>query len=205
MDINALITHQFDKITTSPWSAMPDNQSKFVKLCVRVKKLAEAHDGQTIRNRVGAVVRSILTMRDLCLEDNADSNLAESLIRNYFLSQGIMIDTLAESSRPPVPVPAGVYVIRGREVNVNEDLLPIDECLGHSVYRANEVGYFILSEAKKKGVEEDAPVNAVGHGNIAGVSPGQEPPGPKGGFKARMMLKRKKKSPQVDRMDGWPK
>ena len=36
------------------------------------------------------------------------------------------------------------------------------------------------------------PANNVGTGNIAGVSPGQEPPGPKGGFKALAKMKKKR-------------
>lgn len=204
MNIKALIEHQFNRFVAMPEFMLASSQNKFARICRNINRLTENYNQYTIKTRVGAVVRSILGLRDTFGDDIPDSNLSETLIKEHFLKYGIVLDTLSESARPPVPVPAGVYVIRGREVDITEDLLPVDECLGHSVYKTPQTGYFIIQEAKKK-MGEDAPVNAVGHGNIAGVSPGQEPPGPKGGFKARMMMKRKKKSPQIGPMDGRPK
>jgi len=200
MNINALITHQFNKLVSN---TTPTNGNKFAFICRQVKKMSESVTNETVHNHTSRVVRSILLLRDICVTDEAEPNLAENLIRQQFLKNGVILDVLAESALPPTPVRAGVYTVRGQVIELEEDLLPIDECLGHSVYRTPEAGYFLFSEAKKR-VDEDAPVNAVGHGNIAGVSPGQEPPGPKGGFKGRMRLRRKK-SPQIPPMDGWPK
>ena len=77
-------------------------------------------------------------------------------------------------------------------MSINTDLLPIDECFGHPVYKADGM-YFIFSEAKKQ-VEEDAPVNSVGGGGIAGTSAQSEPPGPKGGWAALQKMRRRKKT-----------
>jgi hypothetical protein len=52
---------------------------------------------------------------------------------------------------------------------------------------------FVLEDVK-----EDAPVNAVGHGNIAGVSPGQEPPGKRGLY----FYRNKKKTKELKRRTG---
>lgn len=228
MDINALIARKFKEVVSTPWTAMKaykhgliDEQGRFLKsrmelvtveetnawptpfwsMCWRVKRILES---KNVTDRTGDIISTVMSLREYCSKDIDDVLLIDRLVEEAFLERSLVVDVISESAEETVALPAGVYNVRGREVKLEEDLLPIDECFGHSVYKAAGL-HFILSEAKKK-FEEDAPVNAVGHGNIAGASPGQEPPGPKGGFKARMMLKRKRKwSPQISRMDGWPK
>lgn len=228
MDINALVARKFKEVVSTPWTSMRaykhgliDEQGRFLKsrmelvtieetnawptpfwsMCWRVKRILESRNAM---DRTGDIISTVMSLREYCSKDIGDVLLIDRLVEEAFLERGLVVDVISESAEETVALPAGVYVVRGREIKLEQDLLPIDECFGHPVYRAEGL-HFILSEAKKK-FEEDAPVNAVGHGNIAGVSPGQEPPGPKGGFAGRMMLKRKKKkSPQIDRMDGWPK
>ena len=79
-------------------------------------------------------------------------------------------------------IEAGSYLIRGRKVTLDSQILPTDEFFGFPIYRVKGMVFTIND------VQEDAPVNAVGHGNIAGVSPGQEPPGRRG-----LLFKRKVK------------
>ena len=88
----------------------------------------------------------------------------------------------------------GKYIVNYESVEVAEPILPHGYCLGVPVFKVDK-RFFCLSEMRK--VKEDgavavgAPANNVGGGAIAGVSPGQEPLGPKGGHKA-LMKKRKK-------------
>jgi hypothetical protein len=176
-------------------------------MCVGVKKLLEAITPSSLESKASDIVSTTMKLRRSIGSDLPDITVVDQMVAEKFAEVGVALESLSESASNPVAIPAGEYVVRGRACVWEEDLLPIDECFGHPVYRANGL-YFILSEAKKRRMGEDAPVNAVGGGNIAGVSPGQEPPGPKGGFAGRMMLsrkKKKKKSPQIDPMDGWPK
>ena len=230
MDINVLVSRKFKEVMETPWSHMRafkhgliDEHGRFLKskmelvakeeieawptpfwsMCWRVKRILESAKNDGVEGRKTDLISTVMSLREHCGEDIDDVLMIDRLVEEVFLDQGLVLEAITEGASEAAEIPAGEYVVRGRDVTLEESLLPTDECFGHPVYEANGL-YFILSEVKKK-FEEDAPVNAVGTGNIAGVSPGQEPPGPKGGFKARMMLKRKKKSPQIDRMDGWPK
>jgi hypothetical protein len=73
-----------------------------------------------------------------------------------------------------------------KQLVLEEELLPCDEFLGHPIYRHEGMAFTIESVRM-----EDAPVNNVGGGNIAGVSPGQEPPGKRGMYFARNLKKTK--------------
>lgn len=203
MDIKQLISHQFNQVLSTSINEAPSEHTVFHTLCVRVKKLLETTEPSSVHERCADIVSTTMKLRQYIGSDISDATFADKLVAEKFTEIGVAIESLSESASTAVAIPTGEYLVRGRACVWEKDLLPIDECFGHPVYKANGL-YFILSEAKKR-VGEDAPANSVGGGMIAGVSPGQEPPGPKGGFKARMMMKRKKKSPQIDRMDGWPK
>jgi hypothetical protein len=230
MDINALVSRKFKEVMETPWSHMKafkhgliDEHGRLLKskmeltvreeieawptpfwsMCWRVKRILESAKRDGVESRKNDLISTVMSLREHCAEDIADVLMIDRIVEESFLSEGLVLEAITESAYEPTEIPAGEYVVRGREIVLEDGLLPIDECFNHPVYKANGL-HFTLSEVKKK-FEEDAPVNAVGTGNIAGASPGQEPPGPKGGFKARMMMKRKKKSPQIDRMDGWPK
>lgn len=205
MDIKQLISHQFNQVLSTSINEAPSEHTVFHTLCVRVKKLLETTEPSSVHERCADIVSTTMKLRQYIGSDISDATFADKLVAEKFTEIGVVIESLSESASTAVAIPAGEYLVRGRVCVWENDLLPIDECFGHPVYKVNG-RYFILSEAKKKKVGEDAPVNSVGGGMIAGVSPGQEPPGPKGGFKALMMIKRKKKkSPQIDPMDGWPK
>jgi hypothetical protein len=96
-------------------------------------------------------------------------------------------NTIAEGVEP-VAITSGTYTVWGmnKPMILEEELLPCDEFLGHPIYR-HEGMIFTLESVRM----EDAPVNNVGGGNIAGVSPGQEPPGKRGMYFARNLKKTK--------------
>ena len=92
----------------------------------------------------------------------------------------------------------GTYRIGYENYIVEHPILAHDHCLGVPVFK---IGNRITNLIEARKVEEDgaaaagggAPANNVGGGAIAGVSPGEEPPGPKGGYKALKKLKKKRK------------
>ena len=89
----------------------------------------------------------------------------------------------------------GNYELHGETIMLEQALMPVGDIMGFPVYTLPNGTSFTLLEAKKLNTEDGmggAPANNVGSGNIAGVSPGQEPPGPKGGFNALAKQKRKR-------------
>lgn len=227
--LDTLIAYKFIKIVSTPWvdtdayklgiidangkilkkrSSLTSQAEKaaypsvFYTLCWNIKKILDRVPVINLKGRPGSLIASVLLLRELCSKDISDSTFIDNLVKEEMTKRGLHIDSITESAETPKPISAGRYSIRGKIVDVESDLLPIDECFGHPVYKLGNK-YFIFSEAKK--VKEDAPVNAVGHGNIAGVSPGEQPPGPKGGWKALQKIRRRKKSPQIPPMDGHPR
>jgi hypothetical protein len=228
--LDTLIAYKFVKIISTPWKEMDayklgiiDENGKILKkrssltsqaeraaypsifytLCWNIKKILDKVPVINLKSRPGALIASIMLLREMSKKDLTDPSIIDSLVKEEMEKRGLLSDVISESAEKPRTLVSGQYEIRGRSIFVESDLLPFDECLGHPVYKTNGM-YFIFSEAKKK-VDEDAPVNAVGTGNIAGASPGSEPPGPKGGWKALQKIRRRKKSAQIDRMDGHPK
>jgi hypothetical protein len=169
--------------------------SIFYTLCWNLKKLMDRIP--IVNTKAGTLVASVMLLREVCGKDISNPALIDELVREELLKRGFSISVISESAAKPQAIPSGVYQIRGRKINISTDILPIDECFGHPVYKADGV-FFILSEAKR--VKEEAPVNNVGGGAIAGASPGQEPPGPK--FAKGLRRLRKKKPPQIPPMDG---
>lgn len=227
--LDTLIAYKFVKIVSTPWKEMDayklgiiDENGKILKkrssltsqeeksaypsifytLCWNIKKILDRVPIINLKSRPGALIASIMLLREMCRKELTDTTLIDRLVKEQLESKGILLDTIAESASIPKAIKSGTYEIRGRMVTVGSDLLPIDECLGHPVYKSDGM-YFILSEAKR--VEEDAPVNNVGGGAIAGTSAASQPPGPKGGWKALQRIRRRKKSPQIPPMDGHPK
>jgi hypothetical protein len=222
--LDTLIAYKFIKIISTPWKdteayklGIVDENGKILKkrgalttaaeksaypsifytLCWNIKKILDRVPVINLKSRPGALIASVMLLRELCAKEISNPSIIDNLVKEELMNRGIHIDTLTESASEPKTLVAGQYIVRGREISLDSDLLPIDECYGHPVYKAGGM-YFIFSEARKK-VDEDAPVNSVGSGNIAGVSPGQEPPGPKGGFEALKKLRRKKATPsQID-------
>jgi hypothetical protein len=134
--------------------------------------------GINLANRSEFAVRTIL-LKEYCERQGADPNLIERLVSEELDRKGLLLWTMNEETQP-VAIEAGSYRIRGRRVALDSQLLPTDEFFGFPIYRLGSL-IFTIND-----VQEDAPANAVGHGNIAGTSPGQEPPGRRG-----LLFKRK--------------
>jgi hypothetical protein len=222
--LDTFIAYKFIKIISTPWKDMDafklgivDGNGKILKkrgtltsqaeraaypsifytLCWNIKKLLDKVPVINLKSKPGAFIASVMLLREVCSKDTKDPTMIEDLIKQELLKRGMHIDVISESAFSPKTIPIGTYSIRGRTIKVKSDILPIDECFGHPVYKVDGI-FFILSEAKK--VKEEAPVNNVGGGAIAGASPGQEPPGPR--FAKGIRRLRKKKPPQIPPMDG---
>ena len=133
------------------------------------------------------VVASLgFSLQEYCKEDVDDVNFIESLLREELDSRNLSEMYMAEQE-DPIAIEPGSYVIQGEKVVIESELLPCDEFFGYAIYKHNGL-IFTIEEVQK----EDAPVNSVGGGHIAGASPGQEPPGrPKMGYIRRNLKKTK--------------
>lgn len=223
--LDTFIAYKFVRIISTPWKdtdayklGIVDENGKILKkrstlktkeeksaypsifytLCWNLKKLMDRVPVLNLKSKPGALIASVMLLREVCAKDVSDPSIIDGLIKEELSRRGMHISMISESASNPKAIPSGTYSVRGRMISIDSDLLPIDECFGHPVYKSNGM-FFILSEVKR--VKEEAPVNNVGGGAIAGASPGQEPPGPKGGFKGLKKL-RKKKPPQIPPMDG---
>ena len=217
--LDTLIAYKFIKIISTPWTdteafklGILDANGKILKkrgsltsqaeksaypsifytLCWNIKKILDRVPLLNLKGKPGALIASIMLLRELCAKDLSDPTVIDDLVKEELLNIGITVEILAESATSPQSLTTGNYMVRGRTMSINADLLPIDECFGHPVYKADGM-YFIFSEAKKQ-VEEDAPVNSVGGGGIAGTSAQSEPPGPKGGWAALQKMRRRNKT-----------
>ena len=223
--LDTFIAYKFVKIISTPWKdtdayklGIVDENGKILKkrgtlktkeeksaypsifytLCWNLKKLMDRVPVLNLKSKPGALVASVMLLREVCAKDVTDPSIIDDLVKEELSKRGMHISMISESASNPKAISSGTYSVRGRMISIDSDLLPIDECFGHPVYKSNGM-FFILSEVKR--VKEEAPVNNVGGGAIAGASPGQEVPGPEGGFKGLKKL-RKRKPPQIPPMDG---
>lgn len=211
--VDLLISYKFTQILATPWNEMAayklgiiDASGKILKpraslktveekkaypsmfytLAWNIKRLIEFNSpcllgkGINLVNRSEFAVRTML-LKEYCETQGAEPNLIERIVSEELDRKGLLHWTMNEETQP-VAIEAGSYLIRGRKVTLDSQLLPTDEFFGFPIYRIGSMVFTIND------VQEDAPVNAVGHGNIAGVSPGQEPPGRRG-----LLFKRKVK------------
>lgn len=209
--IDLLISYKFTQILATPWNEMAayklgiiDASGKILKpratlktveekkaypsmfytLAWNIKRLIEFNSpcllgkGINLANRSEFAVRTML-LKEYCERQGAESNLIERIVSEELDRKGLLHWTMNEETQA-VAIEAGSYLIRGRKVTLDNQLLPTDEFFGFPIYKIGSMVFTIND------VQEDAPVNAVGHGNIAGASPGQEPPGRRG-----LLFKRK--------------
>lgn len=202
------ISHTLHKILATPWSEMQACKlgiisesgkilrtrdslitqeehkaypSPFFTLAWNLKRLVESEnvDAPSIALRA-------LKIHDYCAREVGEGDFIEATIREELESRDLLSSVLMEDAAPKAIQP-GTYYIRGiGSTEVTEALLPCDEFFGHPIYRIGKVA-FTIEDVQR----EDAPVNNVGGGNIAGVSPGQEPPGRRGKFFRRNVKKTK--------------
>ena len=172
--------------------------SVFYTLCWNIKRLlTKVGLGSTI----GSFVSSLYLLKEK-IKEVKESRQAWEKIQFAAMQMleekglGEQIKTLHESV-DGVMYP-GTYRIGYENYIVEHPILAHDHCLGVPVFK---IGNRITNLIEARKVEEDgaaaagggAPANNVGGGAIAGVSPGEEPPGPKGGYKALKKLKKKRK------------
>lgn len=212
--IEQYINHKFRELMETPWEDMPafklgiiDGNGKILKsrtelvdeeeraaypsmfytLCWNLRNLMERADEKSV---IGPVVSIAMKLREFCSElesGTTDGMVIEEINRREIMSRFFCEEPEYKSIEP------GEYIIRGKKVSIETALFPCEEFFGHPVYRISNLT-FVIEEVTK----EDAPVNAVGHGNIAGVSPGQEPPGKRGLYFHR----NKKKTKELKRRTG---
>jgi hypothetical protein len=174
MNINALVTSQFRRYMNAPWSELSQPKCIFEKLVVNLRRQIEAGQPFTLANgtyQPFMVAECGYKLNEYCKKD---TQIIEGLIKEELEKHGLLHSMINEE-REPQAIAAGSYVLHdGKRFVLETELLPCDEFLGHPIYKHGDLSFTVEQ------VKEDAPVNAVGHGNIAGVSPGQEPPGKRG-------------------------
>jgi len=187
------------KLTTPKQkSAYP---SVFYTLCWNIKRILERVGlGQNIGGLIAALYLLKEKIKEVKESQEAWTKIQIEMVR--LMEERGLSDSLNQlkESKETVLYP-GKYIVNYQIVEVTEPTLPHGYCIGVPVFKVGKT-FVNLFEAKR--VDENgagavgggsAPTNSVGGGAIAGVSPGQEPPGPKGGHKA---LKKRKKRMEKD-------
>lgn len=206
--IQDYIAHTLRSTLGTPWSEMPacklgilsesgkllrtreslqtDEERKaypsiFHALAWNLKRLMESDSPSGAQ----IALRSI-RLTEYCQAEAGNGDFVEVIVREELEQRGLLNAVLLEDAQPRSIEP-GQYYIRGiGKHKVEEAILPCDEFFGHPIYRIGKT-MFTIEDVQR----EDAPTNAVGTGNIAGVSPGQEPPGRRGKFFRRNVKKTK--------------
>ena len=213
--IEEYIKSKFHELMTVPWEDMPAHQLGIIDGKGRILKSIRELDEETRKfaypslfhslcwnarglmercgdnpKLIGQLASTAFRIREFCVELKAED--VDAMLREEVERRGIQSSVICEKTEYKAIDP-GTYVIRGKTFTIDEALLPIDEYFGHPIYRIGKT-VFTAEEVAR----EDAPANAVGHGNIAGVSPGQEPPGKRGLYFHR----NKKKTKELKRRMG---
>jgi hypothetical protein len=216
--VDAIIAYKFVNIISTPWKQMdaykkgiiddkgtiliPRSKLKgdqvgaypsvFYTLCWNIKRILTKLG---LGSSIGSFISALYLLREKIKEIKESNSAWEriqvealQILEEHGLSDQVKI---LKESKETVMYP-GIYRVGYETFVVESPVLPHGTCMGIPVFK---VGKRITNLIEAKKVEEDgavsAPANNVGGGAIAGVSPGQEPPGPKGGYKA-LMKKRKK-------------
>ena len=173
--------------------------SAFYAHAWRFKQIVE-RSWVSVPVRTGQALTKLFDIREVVAEDMVSSRKIDEIGTEIFKHYKMDLQPMLEENYEALPL-IGLYEIHGLgRVEFKEPVMPIGDIVGFPVYRADILGKkvtFTMLEAKKLNQEDGmgvggAPANNVGGGNIAGVSPGQEPPGPKGGFKALAKMKKRK-------------
>ncbi len=189
IDIEHLITQRFKYLINCPWRDFPNRKNMFEVHIHELRKILEAGDLFTISSHPYCPSFAVVCgyrLMEYC-SDDLPEGVVERLMVDELTRRGLAHNTIMEEAEP-IAIPSGTYFISGRRnpMVIEEELLPCDEFLGHPIYRYEDTVFTIESVRM-----EDAPVNNVGGGNIAGASPGQEPPGKRGMYFARNLKKTK--------------
>lgn len=168
----------------------------------KLKQLIENSLGKRFSPaRAGRALSALFDIREAFAHDMVSSRKIDEIGMEIFRHYGIDLQPMLEENYDALPLMGSYSIEKWGNVEFNEPNMPVGDIAGFPVYFA-KIGEttvtFTMMEAKKLSQEDGmsvggvAPVNNVGGGNIAGVSPGQEPPGPKGGFKALAKMKKRK-------------
>ena len=193
IDENGSIIISRRLLTTEEKVAYP---SKFYAYAWELKQILE---NKLTPTRVGRALTKLFDIREkVTAEDMFSPRKIDETGTELFKHYGVNLQPMLEENYDALPL-EGNYELHGETIMLEQALMPVGDIMGFPVYTLPNGTSFTLLEAKKLNTEDGmgagaasgAPANNVGSGNIAGVSPGQEPPGPKGGFKA--LAKQKKK------------
>ena len=188
IDENGSIIISRRLLTTEEKVAYP---SKFYSYAWELKQILE---NELTPTRVGRALTKLFDIREkVTAEDMFSPRKIDETGTELFKHYGVNLQPMLEENYDALPL-EGNYELHGETIMLEQALMPVGDIMGFPVYTLPNGTSFTLLEAKKLNTEDGmggAPANNVGSGNIAGVSPGQEPPGPKGGFKA--LAKQKKK------------
>lgn len=179
MNIDHLVKSQFNHYMNRPWS---DTESKciFESLVVEFRKQVEAGEPFTASSQLYKSFNVAACGYRLSQYSKKETDIMETLVREELEKRGLLQGFLSEQIEHK-SLQAGIYYLNGKRFVLETELLPCDEFLGHPIYKHKDL-VFTFEQVQKETVAGGAPTNNVGSGNIAGVSPGQEPPGRKGKF-----------------------
>lgn len=170
---DSLITQEEHKAYPSPFFTLAWNLKRLIQ--------EETIDASSVALRA-------MRIYDYCFHEVGEGDFIEATIREELMRRDLLSSVLLEDAAPKAIQP-GNYYIRGiGSTEVKEALLPCDEFFGHPIYRIGKVA-FTIEDVQQE--DSTAPTNNVGTGNIAGASPGQEPPGRRGKFFRRNVKKTK--------------
>lgn len=183
MNIDTLVTSQFRRFMSEP---IKEPKCVFESLVYQFRKEVEAgmpFNMESNSYRPYTVAESGYRLNEY---SKKETQVIESLIKEELEKQGLLQSMLSEQHEP-MAIDAGSYFLsNGKRFELDAPLLPCDEFLGYPIYKHENL-VFTYEQVQ----HEDAPVNNVGGGNIAGVSPGQEPPGKRGLYLRRNKQKTK--------------
>ena len=189
IDENGSIIISRRLLTTEEKIAYP---SKFYAYAWELKQILENKLTPTC---VGRALTKLFDIREkVTAEDMFSPRKIDETGTELFKHYGVNLQPMLEENYDALPL-EGNYELHGETIMLEQALMPVGDIMGFPVYTLPNGTSFTLLEAKKLNTEDGmggAPANNVGSGNIAGVSPGQEPPGPKGGFDALAKQKRKR-------------
>jgi hypothetical protein len=150
--------------------------------------------------KVGRALSKLFDLREEITTDMVSPRKIDEVGTKIFEHYGIDLLPMLEENYDALPVSGSYKIDNLGYVDLKQAIFPVGDIAGFPVYRIDrfdKIHTFTMLEAKRMNNEDgagtaSAPANNVGGGNIAGVSPGQEPPGPKGGFKALAKMKKKR-------------
>ena len=185
MNTDILVASQFRRYMNTPPSEQP--KCIFETLVLKLREQIEAGELFNSKSYFPHMVAECgYRVNQYCKKD---TEIIESLVREELEKRGLLEQIISEEHKSVVLDP-GTYMVGGKKLVLNSSLHPSDVFLGYPIYSHQDMVFTAEGVQKEDGAVA-TPTNNVGLGNIAGVSPGQEPPGRRGKFFKRNMLNTK--------------